>query len=166
MKSDVRLEFYTMQREGDPDASLHELLAETREVVEANWQGSDSVMPPLTFALFDDDEVHMVHPTCDIDRSLLMETLHRVIIDLDVTRYAFVLEAWASPRKDVRASQDPNRSEILVLGVVASDGTRTCGRFDIKRDADGRANLCNWDTNDVDHDGWPLKLFGVPDTKH
>jgi hypothetical protein len=118
----------------------------------------------MSFTLIASDRVYVAVPPDhdDEDRPLIQQGLAELIQHVGADRYAFMAEASAGTSELCRPRDDPRRIEKLLIGAATIEGDKAVGWFEIKRDAEGRASLANWERLQPTPRGWMLELFGRP----
>ena len=133
------------------------LLDDGRQLMEAKWAEGG---PTMSFTLIAADRVYVAIPPDheDEDKPLIRQGLAELIQHVGANRYVFMAEAWAGTSEFCRPRDDPKRLEMLLIGAATIEGGKAIGWFEIKRDAEGRASLANWEILECGR-GWMLELF-------
>jgi hypothetical protein len=79
-------------------------------------------------------------------KAAVYAALHNVFRDMGAFAYAQVAEAWrGSGSSPLRPSEDPDRTECLIVVTADRFGRRRCAVAEIKRSSDGQATLEPWE---------------------
>ena len=110
--------------------------------------------------------LHAIAPrfeTNDEGKAIVAAAISDLIERNAVSVYAFMVEAWIGGDEHTRPSEDPERTECLVLGAVDRFGQRRVGMIPIERQGEsGEARLGafeDWTDSDQAR-SWMLDLFG------